>query len=432
MPRLQLDHKIGQGAYGKVYSGVFETIAEPIAVKVLTIEHSNFDVDLCPAIRDLLLGSVSPLRRGVIQFTSDTCHQFGIVTDLGTCTLHALGLNIPLHALRIIGKKILTQIAEIHAKGIMHRDIKPENVVLTFIDGDFPDVNIIDFGLSSLQSSSKDKDICSLWWRAPEVLLRLQHSKNSDIWSFGAMLANMACNTMITSAKTDVEALKDIWNKLGKPDNWTEMDEGLKCFSKELREWKGSPTGITLKVSHTAILPVLALCLQQNPDKRASASVILQNNFWDETPSAMESASALTWFNLLRSTKSKTLSKVSRSFERSEISGECFQTCISGLPCPVLISAYEQELLKYNVFYKEEALGMLQSTYTSWTLGVALHVASALFISGCMLHDYPLYFEELKQKSGAQRHEIFQSIVRLMELLSFQLPDLKKRVIHKK
>jgi hypothetical protein len=90
---------------------------------------------------------------------------------------------------------------------------------------------------------------------------------------------------------------------------------------------------------------------------------------------------------------------------------------------------YARELAKYDVDYKEEAVNLLQATLTSWTSGVALHVASAIFISGCLLKDFPLLFKELSGKSGSpSKIHVFQAVVKLMELLSFQYPSLKKRV----
>lgn len=427
MPRLWLTQKIGQGAYGKVYSGFFDSIPTAVALKVITVDHKNIDVDLCPAVRDVLVGSVSPLRKGVIQFKGDTCHQFGIVTELGSCTLHHLGRDVPLHALRMIGKKLLSQIVYLHDKGVMHRDIKPENVILNFMDGQYPDVNIIDFGLSSVQIQSSDKDICSLWWRAPEILMSLEHSKNTDVWSFGAILANLSCHDQLTSGTDESAALLDIWKKFGKPDQWPEMEEALHHMSMDVQNWTGVGAGITLKKSHAAILPVLSLCLQQNPGKRASASTVLQHEFWNEKPTPMENASAFTWFKLVYAALKKPPTSILKSFEPAEISGECFTTYIAGLPSPILPQDYAKELSKYDVEYKEEALGMLQSTLGTWTLGTALHVAASLFISGCLINDFPLSFNDLKKHSGAlTKIVIFQAVVKLMELLSFQLPVLKK------
>jgi hypothetical protein len=427
MPRLWLNQKIGEGAYGKVYSGYFDTISTPVALKVITVDHKNIDTDLCPAVRDVLVGSVSPIRKGVIQFKGDSMHQFGIVTDLGSCNLHHISQDMPLHCLRIIGKRILMQLVELHEKGIMHRDIKPENILLKFLDAEYPDVNIIDFGLSSAQVSSSDKDMCSLWWRAPEILMGLAHSKNSDVWSFGAMMANICCHTQITKATKESEALVDIWQKFGKPTQWDEMDKA--CTSKELREWSGTGSGITLKKSHADILPVLGLCLQQNPAKRASAKTVLEHEFWSEKPTGMELSCAYTWFKIVQSSVKKQPPSIIKSFEENEISGECFLSYIAGLPSPVLPAEYQTALEKYEVEYKEEAIGLLQSTLSAWKLGAGLHVAASLFICGCLVTDYPLLFQEFKDKSGAtSKLTVFKAVVKLMEALAFQLPRLKKRV----
>jgi serine/threonine protein kinase len=59
--------------------------------------------------------------------------------------------------------------AALHRSRIIHRDLKPQNIL---IDG--KTVKIADFGLSRKYPTIKatmSKEIATLWYRAPEVIL---------------------------------------------------------------------------------------------------------------------------------------------------------------------------------------------------------------------------------------------------------------------
>jgi cyclin-dependent kinase-like len=289
---LVLHRKIGEGIYGKVYQALFKDDHKWRAIKVLKNVSSthSFIHDMPCVIRELLVGGTcSGFRRsGVIRFSSSK--EYGVVLDLGHCSLQdAAPSCIPLHAVRIIGKQILERVADMHDKGAMHRDLKPENILLTWeASSNWPQIQIIDYGLSSPLETSKDANVVTLWWRAPEVLLGLEHSKSLDIWAAGVILNNMCSSERLTAAESVSGALNDVWEKLGYPSQ--------EQWSCPRPAWKGrGPLGLGTHESHAAIVEVLQSALQTNPKNRGTASSLLDMPFWTEIPDQAALLAAEDW-----------------------------------------------------------------------------------------------------------------------------------------
>jgi serine/threonine protein kinase len=94
-------------------------------------------------------------------------------------------------------------VAYLHEKRIMHRDLKPQNLLVT-ADGRLV---ITDFGLSvhvsdemkwdeGRQDEAYTKEVCTRWWRAPEIILEIPYSWRIDIWSMGCIVYELALNML--------------------------------------------------------------------------------------------------------------------------------------------------------------------------------------------------------------------------------------------
>ena len=74
----------------------------------------------------------------------------------------------------------------------MHRDLKPGNILI-FSSGD---LKLIDFGLAKggrrSQVHETRREICTLWYRAPELLMGADtYTAKMDIWSAGIIVLEM-------------------------------------------------------------------------------------------------------------------------------------------------------------------------------------------------------------------------------------------------
>jgi len=292
--QLVLHRKVGEGIYGKVFEAQFAESSKWRAVKVLKQdEDDTFCSVMPPTIRELLVGGTCSglARSGVIRFSSQSAFpgQYGVVTDLGHCSLQNIAPStIPLHAVRVFGKALLQRIHEMHSKGAMHRDLKPDNVLLAWSGEDvWPSLQIIDYGLSSPCLRSTDENVVTLWWRAPEVMLGLEHTKSLDIWAFGVIMANLCSKDKITEAVTVEGALYDVWEKLGYPSQ-----EQWRCPRPP---FKGETKGMQVLDSHVSILRILRFSLLANPAQRCTASELLLDPFWSEIPTLEQHTAAQDW-----------------------------------------------------------------------------------------------------------------------------------------
>jgi len=97
--------------------------------------------------------------------------------------------QVPEAEVKALAIKIADGLAYAHSKGVIHKDIKPQNVMLNK-DGE---VKIMDFGIaetvrtsmSRIQNSSSSG---TLVYMSPEQIKGKDVGKESDIYSFGAML----------------------------------------------------------------------------------------------------------------------------------------------------------------------------------------------------------------------------------------------------
>ena len=98
-------------------------------------------------------------------------------------------------------RDLASAVRYMHAKGIIHRDLKPENLLLTREPpcGLFPEVKIIDFGLSKMLTEPTSIATSFLGTRgylAPEMLKRQHYSKAVDMWAFGVIAYILLCGCL--------------------------------------------------------------------------------------------------------------------------------------------------------------------------------------------------------------------------------------------
>ncbi|MBO5312698.1 MAG: serine/threonine protein kinase [Clostridia bacterium] len=90
------------------------------------------------------------------------------------------------------GIQVLSALCEAHDSNIIHRDIKPQNVMILKTG----QVKVMDFGIAKLPNTETvtvtDKAIGTVYYMSPEQARGRRVDTRADIYSFGAMLYELA------------------------------------------------------------------------------------------------------------------------------------------------------------------------------------------------------------------------------------------------
>ncbi|KAN0055814.1 hypothetical protein ACTA71_011701 [Dictyostelium dimigraforme] len=143
----------------------------------------------------------------------------------------------------LICGEILVIIQSFNKIGVVHRDLKPDNIMFSY------DTNmwmIIDFGLSfsfipsTINGSKCYSSVGTDGFKPPEIILRMEACRKSDIWSFGCIVIKMLGGKLNYNDNDDENVNKidnfgiySIQNK--KPQHASKLCKNFmkKCFFEE-------------------------------------------------------------------------------------------------------------------------------------------------------------------------------------------------------
>jgi len=195
MSKIEMQGKIGEGAFGSVYLGILNRTE--VAIKLLTKANAT-EEDIKAFMAEAELMKNLPAHPNVVMFRGITIppDSLSIITDYcngGSLIEYLknhpkLPISEKLQFIKDIAKGMLHLHCGIPEKEVIHRDLAARNILLK--NG----VAVItDFGLSRVKSSVEDyqkteNNVGPLKWMSPESLFEGKYSTKSDVFSFGVVI----------------------------------------------------------------------------------------------------------------------------------------------------------------------------------------------------------------------------------------------------
>ena len=208
--RFELLSVLGRGGGGEVFKAKQLNIEREIAIKLLPTDAMS-DLDAMRRFeREARL--ISRLRHPntitVYEFDRTPSGLLYIAMELveGVTLKDLLKAEMhlpPQRAVRIL-RQILKSLAEAHSIGIIHRDIKPANIMLCDMHGERDFVKVLDFGVATVLSDSKNADpqhaddvtvtmeiVGTPQYMAPEQFRSQNLTATADLYSLGIVAYEM-------------------------------------------------------------------------------------------------------------------------------------------------------------------------------------------------------------------------------------------------
>jgi len=203
----EIEAAAGVGGMGEVYKAKDTRLERTVAIKVLSVQIAS-NSDLRQRF-DREAKAISSLNHPNICTLHDVGSQGGVdflvmeFLDGETLAVRLTKGPIPVPELLTIAIQIADALEKAHRQGLVHRDLKPGNIMLTKSGA-----KLMDFGLAKLHEAGiiqgvsgitrttpltgEGTIIGTLQYMSPEQLEGKEADFRSDIFSFGAILYEMA------------------------------------------------------------------------------------------------------------------------------------------------------------------------------------------------------------------------------------------------
>jgi cyclin-dependent kinase 1 len=282
--------KIGEGTYGVVFKGRNKKTGEIVAMKKIRLESEDEGVP-STAIREISL--LKELQHPNIVCLQDVLMQEAklyLIFEFLTMDLKKyMDTAIPKDELmdpklvKSYTYQLLQGMLFCHQRRVLHRDLKPQNLL---IDKNGV-IKIADFGLArafGIPVRVYTHEVVTLWYRAPEILLGSpKYSCPIDIWSVGAIFAEMCNHRPLFQGDSEIDQLFRIFRVLRTPteDLWPGVTQ-LPDYKATFPTWSTFNLKASMKNITAEGLDFLEQTLLYDPSKRISAKKALLHPYFDD------------------------------------------------------------------------------------------------------------------------------------------------------
>lgn len=285
MENYRIEKLVGEGGFGKVHRAVDIRSTTTVAMKLTSIDKkygaSFITVREIRALKTLK----NPMVIDLLDVFRDA-DTFILVFPYMPYDLSGLlrsGYRFSDAQFSSIAHQLVIGVSYIHSKGFIHRDLKPSNILLDATGR----LKIADLGSTREPVSHMTNRICTLWYRAPELLLgRDAYSYKVDSWSIGCILLEIKCGKPLFSGESEISQVKEIFSKLGCPESPSPWDELFNIEQyKKTEPWDEIVRSLFEHVLDKRVLALVGELLRLDPDKRLSVENALRlRSLW---PSAV-------------------------------------------------------------------------------------------------------------------------------------------------
>ena len=215
---------LGAGGMGEVYRAKDTRLGRDVAIKVLPPALAK-DADRLARFEQeaRVLGALNhPNLLGIFDVGSENGLQYLVSEFLEGKTLRERLSEGALAQRKVIeySTKIANGLAAAHEKGIVHRDLKPDNIFITSDEH----VKILDFGLAKYatdavlsgetvtmgSATAPGTVMGTVGYMSPEQVRGQAADSRSDMFSFGAILYEMATGKKAFEGDSSVETMNAI------------------------------------------------------------------------------------------------------------------------------------------------------------------------------------------------------------------------------
>lgn len=182
--------------------------------------------------------------------------------------------------------QLLRGLKYVHSANVIHRDLKPSNLLVN----ENCELKIGDFGMArGLRSNSEESHsfmteyVATRWYRAPELLLSLNHySLAIDLWSVGCIFAEMLGRKQLFPGKHYVHQLQLILSVLGTPPE-SIIDairaDRVRSYVHSLPSRSAVPLAQLYPQAEAEALDLLGAMLRFDPRERISVTQALEHPY---------------------------------------------------------------------------------------------------------------------------------------------------------
>ncbi|XP_077350799.1 cyclin-dependent kinase 6 [Festucalex cinctus] len=289
--------EIGQGSFGKVY----KARAVDIGGRLLAVKKFHFCSKMSPLSGDngippsilreaALLNKMKSFKHpNIVKLLDATItlvdKEFDLTVvleyidqDLSTYLSVAPPSGLSRDNIKAVMLQLMRGLDFLHVNMVLHRDLKPPNILVSSSGL----VKIADFGMSRLYTFNKalTPGVVTLWYRAPEVLLKSPYMSSMDVWSAGCVFAELFLLKPLFNGFSEAHQLQMIFDFIGLPskDEWPQNSP----VTYSLNLGAKNPNPLLLHSLNPYERDLLLQCLTFTPSRRISAARALAHPFFSQ------------------------------------------------------------------------------------------------------------------------------------------------------